>query len=286
LIHYPLQIYTVDLPLQRPFQWRVFFTLVALYFVGNLAGVPLLRATQAPIEPLWFWGVATLISAVILGLSMLLTNRIGLGAPFLEGRLSRETRSRWLQTGLALTVLLTVGGLPFSLWLNRNIDPTSYPPGFLLVLASVKAGIVEELLNRFFLVSLLVWLGSRFSQGPDGRPTHRVYWGAILLAGLLFGWSHVDAQLDIPEAPFGALAGIMLLSTLLGTGFGWLFWKLGIEWAILAHFTYDAAVSAGLLKVYLLANVLVWAGFLIVLVLSVWMAWWTIRTRSPTSGLR
>ncbi len=69
----------------------------------------------------------------------------------------------------------------------------------------------------------------------------------------------------------------MVLSTLLGIAFGWLFWKLGIEWAIFAHFAYDAIVSAGLLKVYLLANPLVWAGFLTVLVLASWMAWWTIN---------
>jgi hypothetical protein len=40
-----------------------------------------------------------------------------------------------------------------------------------------------------------------------------------------------------------------------------------------AHCAYDAVVSAGLLKVYLLANGLIWAGFLSILVLAAWMAW-------------
>ena len=273
-------IFTVDLPLQRPFQWRVLFTFIVLYVLGNFAGIPLLRATQAPIEPIWFWGVVTLATALILGISMLMANRSGLGAPLLEGHLARGSLSPWLRTGLALTVMLTVGGLPFSLWLNLNIDPGRYPAGYQLILAAVKAGIVEELIYRFFLVSLLVWLGRLFSRNPGGSPTNKVYWGAILLTGLVFGWAHVDAQLGSPNPPLGPLSGIMILASLLGIAFGWLFWKLGIEWAILAHFTYDAVVSAGLLKVYLLADGLVWVGFLSILVLAVWMAWRAIRTKT------
>jgi NhaP-type Na+/H+ or K+/H+ antiporter len=73
------------------------------------------------------------------------------------------------------------------------------------------------------------------------------------------------------------LAGVMILGSLLGIAYGWLFWKLGIEWAVSAHFAYDAVLSAGLLKVYLLADGLIWAGFLSVLVLAAWMAWKAIR---------
>jgi len=273
----PFNIFTIHLPVKRSFQWRVFLILVVSYFLGNLAGVPLLRATNIPIEPVWFWGVVTLFSALVLGISMLLANRTGLGAPFLEGRLQKEDISAWLRSGMALTVLMSVLGLPLSLLLNLNVNPASYPAGYQLVLASVKAGIVEELACRFFLVSLFVWLGSTFKRSHDGRPTRGVYWGAILLAGLIFGWAHVDAGLATPEAPFGMLTGIMILSTFLGIFFGWLFWKLGIEWAIFAHFAYDALVSAVLLKIYLLNNVLVWIGFLSLVILAAWISWRALR---------
>jgi hypothetical protein len=270
-------IFTIYLPVNRPFQWRVFLILVVSYFLGNLAGVPLLRATNIPIEPVWFWGVATLISALVLGISMLLANRTGLGAPFLEGRLQKEDITAWLRSGMALTILISVLGLPLSLLLNLNVNSASYPVGYQLVLASVKAGIVEELACRFFLVSSFVRLGSFFKRSHDGRPTRGVYWGAILLAGLIFGWGHVDARLGIPEAPFEMLTGIMILSTFLGIFFGWLFWKLGIEWAIFAHFAYDALVGAVLLKIYLLNNVLVWIGFLSLAILAAGISWQALR---------
>lgn len=279
-------IFTIHLPVKRSFQWRVFLILVASYFLGNLAALPLLRATNMPIEPVWFWGVATLISALVLGISMLLANRTGLGAPFLEGRLQKEDISAWLRSGMALTVLISVVSLPFSLLLNLNVNSASYPVGYQLVLASVKAGIVEELACRFFLVSLFVWLGSFFKRSHDGRPTRGVYWGAILLAGLIFGWGHVDARLGIPEAPFEMLTGIMILSTFLGIFFGWLFWKLGIEWAIFAHFAYDALVSAVLLKIYLLNNILVWIGFLSLAILAAWISWQALRQNGLETRMR
>lgn len=279
-------IFTIHLPVNRPFQWRVFLILVVSYFLGNLAGVPLLRATNIPIEPVWFWGVVTLISALVLGISMLLANRTGLGAPFLEGRLQKGDISAWLRSGMALTILISVVSLPFSLWLNLNVNSASYPVGYQLVLASVKAGIVEELACRFFLVSLFVWLGSLFKRSHDGRPTRGVYWGAILLAGLIFGWGHVDARLGIPEAPFEMLTGIMILSTFLGIFFGWLFWKLGIEWAIFAHFAYDALVSAVLLKIYLLNNILVWIGFLSLAILAAWISWQALRQNGLETRMR
>jgi len=249
----PFNIFTIHLPVKRSFQWRVFLILVASYFLGNLAALPLLRATNMPIEPVWLWGVFTLFAALVLGISMLLANRTGLGAPFLEGRLQKEDISAWLRSGMALTVLISVVSLPFSLLLNFNVNSASYPVGYHLVLASVKAGIVEELACRF---------------------------------GLIFGWGHVDARLGIPEAPFEMLTGIMILSTFLGIFFGWLFWKLGIEWAIFAHFAYDALVSAVLLKIYLLNNVLVWIGFLSLVILAAWISWQALRQNGLETRMR
>lgn len=274
-------IYTVKLPLRRPFQWRVFAALLALYFLGNLAALPLLRATHAPIEPVWFWGLATLAAALLIALSMALANRSGLGAPFLEGLIPKGDLRAWLKSGAALTVLMSMVGLPFSLLLNLNADPASYPAGWQLVLASIKAGVVEEIAYRFFLISVFVWVGSFLKRDAEGRPGSSVYWAANLIAALLFGWAHVEARLGDPQAPVWALAGIMVASTYLGGCFGWLLWKLGLEWAILAHFMYDAFISAMLIPVYLLKSPLVWALLVIGLIIATILAWRTLAQTQP-----
>lgn len=268
----PFNISTVDLPMKRSFQWRALVVLVALYFLANIAGIPLLRKTNLPIEPVWFWGVATIVAALVIALSLAMANRTGLGAPLLEGRLPKEDLPNWLRSGLALTVLMLIVGFPLSLIANLSVDPDTYPFGWELLGASFKAGVVEEILYRFFLVSLFVWLGGLFKRDAEGRPARGVFWVAILLAGLMFGWGHIDNQLSNPVATFEGLALIMVLSSSLGIYFGWLFWKIGLEWAMFAHFIYDAFISIVVIPVYLLKSPIAWlvllAGLAIALVIS------------------
>ena len=244
--------------MNRPYRWRTVAILVGLYFLGNLAGIPLLIRTGVPIEPFWFWGVATLISAVFISFSLWMATRSGLGAPIVEGYLSKGEYSGWLRKGMALTILMLVVAMPFSLIVNLEVDASSYPWGWELLLASFKAGTVEELVNRFFLMTLLIWLGKFFLRDQDGHPTKWVYWGAILLTGLIFGWAHVDARLGNPAVPLWGLMMVMVINTGLGVFFGWLYWRLGLEWAILAHFLFDVFLSMMLVPVYLLKNPLLW----------------------------
>ena len=269
----PIRIFSVEIPIRRPFQWRVFLVLVALYFLGNLAGVPLLRKMDAPIEPLWFWGIVTLISALVIAFSMIIANRVGLGAPFLEGRLTKEGCPLWIRSGLAFTLLCCVMGVPFSLVANLNVDPMTYPFGWELMAASFKAGVVEELGYRFFLLSLFVWLGSFLRHGLEGRPHPAVFWVSILLTALLFGWAHVAARLGHPTATLNDYALIMLLNSGIGFYFGWILWKLGLEWAIIAHFAYDAFASMILIPVYMMRSPLAWAILISGLIISVVVSW-------------
>jgi hypothetical protein len=255
-------IFTLDLPMKRSFRWRALVILVALYFLANIAGIPFLRKTNLPIEPVWLWGVATMVAALVIALSLAMASRTRLGAPLLEGRLPKEDIPNWLRSGLALTVLMLIVGFPLSLFANLGADPVTYPFGWELLGASFKAGVVEEILSRLFLVSLFVWLGGLFKRDAEGRPARGVYWAAILLAALMFGWGHVDARLSDPAGTFEGYALIMVLSSSLGIYFGWLFWKLGLQWAILAHFTYDAFISMAVIPVYLLKSPIGWFALL------------------------
>lgn len=258
--------------MNRPYRWRTVAILVGLYFLGNLAGIPLLIRTGVPIEPFWFWGVATLISAVFISFSLWMATRSGLGAPILEGYLSKEKFSGWLRNGMALTVLMLVVAMLFSLAVNLEAKTSSYPWSWELLLASFKAGTVEEIVNRFFLMTLLVWLGKFFFRDANGHPTKVVYWLAILLTGLIFGWAHVDARLGNPEVPLWGLMVVMVLNTGLGVYFGWFYWRLGLEWAILAHFLFDAFLSMIIVPVYLLGNPAVWVILVVGLLVAGFMA--------------
>jgi hypothetical protein len=258
--------FKVELPLKRAFQWRVLFVLVVLYVIGNLAGVPLLIRKNLPIEPVWFWGVATIIAALVISVSLVMANHTAIGAPLLEGRLPNNEGSNWFRSGLALCVLMLAFGFPLGLIVNLGVDQATYPFGFELLGAAFKAGVVEELLYRFFLVSLFVWLGGLFKRDVDGRPAPSVYWSAIILAGLMFGWAHVDARLSNPSMTFTGYFFIMVLTSCLGIFFGWLFVVLGLEWAMFAHFLFDAFLSMVLVPIYLLRSPIAWITLIVGLI--------------------
>lgn len=104
-------------------------------------------------------------------------------------------------------------------------------------LASFYGGIVEETECRLFLVSLFVWLLA-WCNRRSARPWMFVL--AITFAALLFGAGHLPAAfaMGMPHAPM-AIARIVLLNALVGLVTGSLFWKYGLEHAMLAHFSAD-----------------------------------------------
>ncbi len=116
-------LYSLKFPIKRRFLWSVFLIMVLLYFIGNLAVIPLLIATNKPIEKPWFWSVATLISTIIIALITLMANRVSLGAPLIEGILPKEDRLTWLQTGFTLTITMLLVGFPLSLLANLDANP-------------------------------------------------------------------------------------------------------------------------------------------------------------------
>ena len=96
-----LGIYTDSLPTQRPFRWRALWILVVLLFLGNLAAIPLLRATLVPLEPVWVWVVHTAVTAVMIGIGLYLASRAGLGALLIEGLLKKGETWDWAHSVLA-----------------------------------------------------------------------------------------------------------------------------------------------------------------------------------------
>jgi hypothetical protein len=261
-------MYTVSLPIKRRFRWRALWILSALWFVANLAGIPLLRATNAPIEPVWLWGVYTAVTVILIGVGLYLAGRTGLGAPLIEGFLERDETWDWARSVFASGMLATIAGSVMVFLMSRNADPEHYPASWQLILASIKAGVTEEILMRVLLMSVFVWLGSLISKDSGGRPTQRVFWVAIVLCALLFGGSHVENRLGLPGIAENDLAIIMLVNTFLAIVLGWLFWKLGLEAAVFAHFMIDATASAVVMPVHLSANLLLQLGVLIGLALA------------------
>ncbi|MCA9105877.1 MAG: CPBP family intramembrane metalloprotease [Planctomycetales bacterium] len=101
-------------------------------------------------------------------------------------------------------------------------------------LASMSAGVIEELLFRFGAMTLvLTWIMRALRSTT---PTSSAVWLANLTAAFAFATLHIGnaLALQIPIT-LGLLTNIYLVNGVAGIVLGWLYWRRGLEAAILAH---------------------------------------------------
>jgi membrane protease YdiL (CAAX protease family) len=182
---------------------------------------------------------------VLAWIGLQLGARHGLDAPWLRALVYRtplpSIRPRWLMAasgGVVLGVLVIASNTMIT-------SPSSLAFGAASLawrglLAAFYGGTAEEILCRLFLVSSLVWLLAWIGRGR-ARPW--MFVTAITLAALLFGLGHLPGAfaMGMPRS-FIPIALIVLINALIGIFSGVLYWKLGLEHAMLAHFSIDIVI--------------------------------------------
>lgn len=104
-------------------------------------------------------------------------------------------------------------------------------------LASLSAAFTEEVIFRFGVMTLLLWLCSKvFGQASvNGRNVLLI----VIITGIGFGLAHVPSLVaqgaNDSATIFATLTGNLAVSLL----YGWCYWRYGLLLAILAHFTLD-----------------------------------------------
>jgi hypothetical protein len=168
--------------------------------------------------------------------------RYGLDAPRLRALLhagpSQGKSSRWPSAcaigGLvALACVLVSVASPLVARGGPHITPTWWQG----LLASAYGGVVEEVLCRLFVMSLFVWTLARLSSTI--MPTAWMYWTAIVCAALLFGAGHLPVLAQMHAFTPINVTQVISLNALCGVAYGWLFWRDGLEYAMVAHFSSD-----------------------------------------------
>lgn len=182
------------------------------------------------------------IAAVALGQA--LAGKVGLGAPLVDAWLRNERPGEVLRRQLPSALLLGLAAAVILVVYSSVILPRVADPAMLERMASFSVplptrilygGITEELLTRWGLVSLIVWAISRMG-GRGERPAAAGYWIAITLAAALFAIGHIPMLLGLSIQPSaGLVVAVLLANSVPGIMFGWLFWRRGIEAAMIAH---------------------------------------------------
>ena len=153
-----------------------------------------------------------------------------------EGRpvwpILRAQAAAAIPAGLAVGLLLVgFGELLMRADLPDSITAFPMP----LATKMLYGGIVEELLLRWGVMSFLVWAAWRAAGRREQVPAW-CYWAGIGLAALLFAAGHLPMLfLLISDPPSWLVAAVIAGNAVPGLLFGWLYWRRGLEAAMLAH---------------------------------------------------
>jgi len=118
-------------------------------------------------------------------------------------------------------------------------DPSAIA-GFL---ASFYGGIGEEVLLRLFFVPFLCLLiiGAMKLLGfaKTWKHTDNIVWVSVILAAIVFGLAHLPGIAMVMETTPVVILWAVLLNGIGGVVFGWLFYRKGLEFAMISHFSAD-----------------------------------------------
>lgn len=251
----------------KPFNWKLFLMLWIGAVIGIVAVIPyiltlqseMLQSLELPMPLSILIALQIIQGAVLLGiltvLGLLLANKIGLGAPILESLLQKESVVGKLKSILPISIILGVIaslmiiGLDVFIFqplliqelgeLANSLSQTAQPAAWQGFLASFYGGIAEEIQLRLFFMSLLAWLGSFISKHVNGKANNTVLWIANILAAFVFGLGHLPAASLIFPLTTLVVIRIILLNSIGGIIFGWLYQTRGLESAMIAHFSAD-----------------------------------------------
>jgi membrane protease YdiL (CAAX protease family) len=91
-------------------------------------------------------------------------------------------------------------------------------------------------------MTALVWLAWRLLPRPSGTPRAVYIWLAIVVSALLFGAGHLPAAaMLVGELTGDVVLFVVGVNTAFGVLFGYLFWRYGLEAAMIAHATAHVA---------------------------------------------
>jgi len=224
--------------------------------VISLTVIPQVLATVPHRVPLGLAVAASMLqSGVLVALAVwagvALSRSLGLGAPVFEAALSGTGAWPALRPQLipAAIVGLLAGGM---LVLLGRIAPTellALGQTYDIPLAAklLYGGVTEEMLMRWGLMTALVWLPWSFIQKRRGLPRPAYVIGAIFIAALLFGAFHLPAAAAMGASLTAPVVTYVIVgNTVPAVLFGFLYWRNGLEAAILAHaLAHAAAVLVG-----------------------------------------
>ncbi len=223
---------------------------LTLWAAGMFGAVILTHATlpklltMSPLPAPLLVAAALLQSALTITLAVwmgvALGPQIGLGAPAISAMLGNKPSAPiWLAQ---LRPAIVVGGLSALFIASaQSVAPVPLQESascerLPLLVRMLYGGLTEEVLMRWWLMTLLAWASWRILQRGQGRPKGIWFVVAATLSAVVFGLGHLPAIIGMGvEGTAPVVLYITSVNFIPGLLFGLLFWRHGLEAACLAH---------------------------------------------------
>ena len=234
-----------ELPLRSYTRWLVLASVAGTILVMPYSDVLLgTQITSHLADPIVIIGllVQVGISYLLVRLGLAAATRTGLAWPPIRGWRTTSMRASLLLaagTGVMCAILLMALG-----WLMPEPEMTrevAQPSWGVALLASIGAGLNEEVLLRVFAMSVIVLAVSRLAPAALSRNVH--VWTGIIGATLLFGAMHLPQAASFARLDLAMVSIVLGLNGLAGVLFGWLYWKHGIIAAMVSHTVLDVILK-------------------------------------------
>jgi len=168
----------------------------------------------------------------------ILAEKTGLWQPL---TLDKKKTIRTLLFSAGLGILLSLDYWLFGSWIDGIKEATAAGMTFYGVSSSILyGGILEEILLRLFVLSLLVWILHKllYRKKTNAPIPSGIYIAANCIAAFLFAAAHLPATL----ITFGGLTPLLLFRCFLfnggfGLAFGAFYRRYGLVYAMLSHMT-------------------------------------------------
>lgn len=235
--------------------WRIFFILLISSLLSVLAVFPYVLTLQSELfrkigQPILFIVITQVIQSailfsVVIFLGLILAKKINFHLPVLEAFVDNKDYKKEVNDILLLSILLgglaaiSIYAVDFLFTIQGSAISTSqnYAPIWQKLLAAFYGGITEEILMRLFLMSLFIWIGLKLTK--QKKINNFIIIISILLAAIIFGLGHLPITATLTTITPLVITRAIVLNGIGGVVFGWLYWKKGLEAAIISHFSAD-----------------------------------------------
>lgn len=240
--------------MKRLINWRVFFILLGMSIGSIFAIFPyilslqgdVLRKVPVSLPVLFLIQLLqnSVLFSILIAVGLYLSQKVHFSVPVLEALTKRKKVLPLLKKLAPQAILLGIVAAAaiflvdhvftfFGATISTSVNPA---PVWERLLAAFYGGITEEIVMRLFLLTLFVWIGLLLTKQ---RYQNAVIISSIILSSIIFGLGHLPVTAAMTAITPLVVTRAIVLNGIGGVIFGWLYWKKGLESAMISHFTAD-----------------------------------------------